>query len=76
MKTIDQLLETRHESKLEWVEPWAGMDKDGCVKQTTVILNSTVNNCISIQRNSSPKADDRRLLEDFIAVHWAREVTT
>jgi hypothetical protein len=80
MKTTEELLESRHETTIEWLEPWPACGPEGNDLDAHVIIRATVHDCINLHRRAAKEAglptmgDDGRHLDDFMAVHWARVV--
>lgn len=74
------LLESRHETLLQWCEPWPACGPEGNDLDAHIILRATVHDCINMQRRAAKAAgrptmgDDTNYLLDFIAIHWARVV--
>ena len=74
------LLESRHETLLQWCEPWSACGPEGNDLNAHIILRATVHDCINMQRRVAKAAgrstmgDDRNHLLDFMAIHWARVV--
>jgi len=75
---ISALLESRHETMIQWCEPWPACGPDGNDLRADVILRASVHDCINMQRRVAKAAgrptigDDANHLIDFIAVHWAK----
>ena len=73
-----ELLKLRHTAMLEWVEPWPACGPQGNTLDAHITLRATVHDCINLQRGAEKHAghpavgDDAHLLEEFMAVHWAR----
>jgi hypothetical protein len=77
---ISELLESRHDTYLEWVEPWPASGPDGKDVEANITIRASVNDCINLRRwhfklPGQPTLDERELLADFISVYWARVVT-
>lgn len=78
--SIGEMLERRHEVKLEWFEPWPACGPEGNELDAHIDLRATVHDCINMQRRAfkaaggNPMGDDAERLLDFIAVHWAQPV--
>jgi hypothetical protein len=74
------LLESRHETMLQWCEPWPACGPEGNDLDAHVILRATVHDCINMQRRVAKAAgrptmgDDGNHLLDFMAIHWTRVV--
>lgn len=74
------LLDSRHETFLQWCEPWPACGPEGNDLDAHIILRATVHDCINMQRRVAKSAgrptmgDDENHMLDFIAVHWARVV--
>jgi hypothetical protein len=74
------LLESRHETMLQWCEPRPACGPEGNDLDAHIILRATVHDCINLQRLSAKAAgrptmgDDGNHLFDFMAIHWARVV--
>lgn len=72
------ILESRHETMLEWCEPWPACGPEGNGLDAHIILRATVHDCINMQRLASKNrggptmGEDERHLLDFMAIHWAR----
>lgn len=74
--TVDKMLEARHETWLQWWEPWPAVGPEGNELHADINLRATVHDCINLSRKAAKAAggpDDHHLL-DFIAVHWAKVV--
>lgn len=79
---IEKMLEDPNKL-LEWVENWLGIDEAG--KECTIPVSSrmTIRNAIRFMRHlraKEPARDGREesdhdLLEEFMVVHWAQEVS-
>lgn len=78
--TTEQLLENRHQARLEWVEPWPAVGPQGNTLTAHVTLSATVHDCVNLQRSAAKSTghptlgNDARFLEEFMAVHWAVHV--
>lgn len=74
------LLESRHETMLQWCEPWPACGPEGNDLDAHIILRATIHDCINIQRRVAKAAgqqtmgDDANHLLDFMAIHWAQVV--
>lgn len=74
------LLESRHETMLQWCEPWPACGPEGNDLDAHIILRATIHDCINMQRRAAKAAgrptlgDDVNHLLDFMAIHWARVV--
>ena len=74
------LLESRHETLLQWCESWSACGPEGNDLNAHIILRATVHDCINMQRRVAKEAgrstmgDDVNHLLDFMAIHWARVV--
>jgi len=74
------LLESRHETMLQWCEPWPACGPEGNDLDAHIILRATIHDCINLQRLAAKAAgrptmgDDGNHLIDFMAIHWARVV--
>jgi hypothetical protein len=74
------LLESRHETMLQWCEPWPACGPQGNDLDAHIILRATVHDCINMQRRVAKAAgrptmgDDGNHLLDFMAIHWTRVV--
>jgi len=74
------LLESRHETMLQWCEPWPACGPEGNDLDAHIILRATIHDCINIQRRAAKAAgqqtmgDDANHLLDFMAIHWAQVV--
>lgn len=79
-QSIDELLEHRHETMLQWCEPRPACGPDGNDVDAHIIHQATIHDCINLSRAVARKAgretmgNDREHLLDFIAVHWAEVV--
>jgi hypothetical protein len=75
--TTGEILETRHETQLKWVEPWKAIGPEGNELYSHVEMRATAHDCINLMRASwqekgrNHAGRDSDLLMDFIAVHWA-----
>ena len=78
--TLFALLESRHETMLQWCEPWPACGPEGNDLDAHIILRATIHDCINMQRRVAKAAgrptasDDENHLLDFMAIHWARVV--
>ena len=78
--TIDEMLEARHTTWLQWCEPWPAVGPEGNELHANIVMQATVHDCINLSRKVSQAAgrptqgDDANHLLDFIAVHWAKLV--
>ena len=76
LEGINPLLEARHETLLQWCEPWPACGPEGNEVTAHVVLQATVHDCIGLERRAAQSAgrhrgnDDDHLL-DFMAIHWA-----
>jgi hypothetical protein len=74
------LLESRHETVLQWCEPWPACGPDGNDLDAHIILRATIHDCINMQRRAAKAAgrptmgDDKNHLLDFMVIHWTRTV--
>lgn len=72
------LLESRHETTLQWCEPWPACGPEGNDLHANVTIRATVHDCINMQRRVAKAAgratvgDDANHLLNFMAAHWAR----
>lgn len=79
-RSLEELLEGRHELMLQWCEPWPACGPEGNDLDAHIILRATIHDCINLQRRVAKAAgrptmgDDGNHLLDFIAIHWARVV--
>lgn len=79
---IEKILENPN-SLLEWVEPWLGIDEAGEEYDIPVSSRMSVRDAIGFMRylrTKEPARDGRKesdhdLLEEFMVVHWAQEVS-
>ena len=75
----ERLLLKRHDIRLCWYEPHAGVGPGGNHLDAHVKLSASVHDCVNMQRLNYMRHDhpisgegiDAQLLLDFIAVHWA-----
>jgi hypothetical protein len=78
---IEALLESRHTTFLQWVEPWSACDPEENEVIAHVVLQATVHDCINLARRAAQSAGrptmgkDGDHLLDFIAIHWAQVVS-
>ena len=76
-KGVNFLLETRHETWLQWCEPWTACGPEGNEVTAHVVLQATVHDCINLARRAAQSAgrptmgNDSDHLLDFMAIHWA-----
>jgi len=74
------LLESRHETMLQWCEPWPACGPEGDDVDAHIILRATVHDCINMQRRVAKAAGrptmggDKNHLLDFMVIHWTRTV--
>ena len=75
--SIEELLESRHATVLEWGEPQRACGPEGNPLAAHVSLRATVHDCINLQREVDRRygcpttGDDARRLEEFMVVNWA-----
>ena len=78
--TLEEMLENKYTTKLEWMEPWPATRSDGMDVEAHVILRATVQCCINLQRSAAKAAigrldaTDEQLLMEFTSVRWATVV--
>lgn len=78
--TTEELLESRHRTLLEWVEPFPACGPEGNELTAHLIVRATVHDCINMRRavakaqGAPTMGDDARHLDEFMAVHIARVV--
>jgi hypothetical protein len=76
--TTNEMLELRHETWLQWYEPWPATGPEGNELYADIVLRATVHDCVNLSRKAAKEAgrptqgDDANHLLDFIAVHWAK----
>lgn len=74
--SVEEILLRRHELRVRWCEPHPARDSDGALLDADVCLDTTVHDGINLMRGSvsgKPHAfDDRELLLDFVAIHFAK----
>lgn len=79
-ESITDLLQSRHEAKLAWLEPWKAVGPEGNEISAYVEMRATVHDCINLMRASWDAhgiphlGRDEDLLLDFMTVHWAAVV--
>ena len=77
---LENLLEKRHEARVEWVEPWKACGPEGNALDAHVTISCTVHDAVSLQRSVAKQAgrltvgNDAQHLADFMAIHWAKPV--
>jgi len=77
---LPSLLESRHETLLQWCEPWPACGPEGNDLDAHIFLRATIHDCINMQRHEAKKAgrptmgDDRNHLLDFMAIHFTKIV--
>jgi len=75
-----QMIETRHETMLEWHEPWEACGPEGNELTAYVTYRATVHDCINIERlhaklrGHPSSGQDANFLLDFMAVNWAKVI--
>lgn len=80
LNQVGHLLEHRYTKFLQWVEPRPSRRLDGVEfnQSVQVLVSATVHDCISMARyvcKDVPEIpDDKKLLLDFMAIHWAQVV--
>lgn len=80
MKSLEEIIESRHTTMLEWVEPRMACGPEGNNLSAFLVIRATVHDCINLQRVADKKlgkttmGDDIKRLEDFVAIHWAKIV--
>jgi len=78
--TLSALLESRHQTMLQWCEPRPACGPEGNDLDAHITLRATIHDCINLQRRAAKSegrptmGDDKNHLLDFIAIHWARVV--
>jgi hypothetical protein len=78
--TLTELLESRHETLLQWSEPWPACGPEGNELDAHVVLRASIHDCINLNRRAAKAAgrptmgDDGTHLLDFMASHWTRFV--
>ena len=76
-KTINELLENRFGTMLEWTEPWKAYGPEGNEVCARVVVSASVHDCINLHRASDKQkglstiGEDARRLDEFMCVHWA-----
>lgn len=78
--TTQELLDKRHDVMLQWSDPWPAISHEGKIIYVPVIHRATVHDCIALQRRAAiftqdPEPSDAMLLDEFMAVNWARPDT-
>lgn len=77
---LENLLERRHEARVEWIEPWKACGPEGNSLTAHVTISCTVHDAVNLQRSVAQQAgrptmgQDIQHLADFMAVHWAKPV--
>lgn len=77
---VSELLESRHDTYLQWHEPWPACGPEGNHLDAHVIIQATIHDCLNMQRLAEKAAgrpttgSDEVRLADFMAVHWATVV--
>lgn len=77
-RRLIRLLESRHETWLEWYEPWPALGPQDNKIDAHITLSATVHDCINLQRvkwhdhGSEHISRNKDLLAEFIAVNWAK----
>ena len=76
---ISELLKSRHDTYLEWVEPWPASGPDGKDVSADITIKASVHDCINLRRwhyklPGGPTLDEHELLADFMSVYWAQVV--
>ena len=73
-----RLLEFRHETQLQWCEPWPARGPEDNELDAHIKLSASVHDCINMQRvvwsnqGEEHLRRDKDLLLDFIAIHWCK----
>jgi hypothetical protein len=73
-----RLLESRHEARLQWCEPWPARGPEDNALDAHIQLSASVHDCINMQRivwsrrGEDHLCRDADLLADFIAIHWCK----
>jgi hypothetical protein len=78
--TPEELLAKWDFYELEWVDPFPALGMDGWKETATLRTRATVHDCVNMSRATAKQAgatkeqleNNTRLLDDFIAVHWAQ----
>ena len=71
------MLESRHETRLYWDEPWEACGPQGNELTAHVTISATVHDCVNLQRafaksrGKSVLGNDREFLLDFMTAHYA-----
>ena len=77
---VNEMLEARHETLLEWDDPWEACGPDGNEITANVTHRATVHDCINIERRHAKLrkhptcGSNAEFLLDFISVNWARVI--
>lgn len=67
----------RHEVRLQWLEPWPGVDVEGKEVTAHILLQATVHDCINLQRaalrgrKNTVIISDEDLLINFVVANHA-----
>ena len=78
--TLEEMLENRHTTLLEWGEPWPATGPEGNDLSAHITLRATVHDCVNLRRHIAmlhgdpTMGNDDGFLADFIAVHWAAPI--
>jgi hypothetical protein len=76
LELVNVFLEARHETWLQWHEPWPACGPEGNEITAHVVLQATVHDCINLARRAAQLAgrptmgNDGNYLLDFMAIHW------
>ena len=77
LSIMDSLLESRHTTKLQWVEPRQACGQEGNDLDAHITLSATIHDCINMQRVKAKAAGstligkDANHLLDFMSDNWA-----
>lgn len=68
---LTEVLKNRDSYRIEWQDPWVGLDKRKHNVNAHVTHSASVGDCINIARTAHPDGTELGLLHNFIVVNWA-----
>ena len=77
---INEILENRHKTLLEWESGWESCGPEGNELSANVVHRATVHDCINIERRHAKfrghptSGNDAGLLKDFMDLNFARVI--
>ncbi len=77
MIDTNEILKNPTAYRIEWPEPWPGIDENGNDCPCEIIANMTAADAVNFQRwkhKNRPDMDAEALLGELIVTHWAKVV--